>query len=274
MNINGQIAYEWRLGWSGMSEPKPVVNRLIKAILEKNVPEMERLFACGAEIKACNEGTFGRTLFYVLNNYAVINSLVQHGFTAIYPYSGFRDNFECYDSDGYCWGCLGRAWRLGAYDVVRLLAQNGFKATQIHYKGDVYYVEELVFANDDIKTTKILLENGFFRKTIEEISSRYPNSKVTYFLQENAVIHRETIALSNFKYSEYPKPKLKKPGLFNKKRVKAYNDMLMADYYDYIRAHNQFVNSIGVEKWKNICRKLEQDTEFLSYAMCDVSNNL
>ena len=45
MDINEPISYRWTLGWDeGMVSPRPTVNRLLKAMIEKNANEMERLF--------------------------------------------------------------------------------------------------------------------------------------------------------------------------------------------------------------------------------------
>ena len=42
---NEPIPYRWTLGWDeGMVSPRPTVNRLLKAMIEKNANEMERLF--------------------------------------------------------------------------------------------------------------------------------------------------------------------------------------------------------------------------------------
>ena len=51
MDINEPIPYRWTLGWDeGMVSPRPTVNRLLKAMIEKNANEMERLFQQGASV--------------------------------------------------------------------------------------------------------------------------------------------------------------------------------------------------------------------------------
>ena len=160
MSINDPINYQWQWGWDGMSDSKPTVNRLIKAMLERNIGEMERLFSVGAAWEACNENTFGRTLFIVMDDYSLIKCLVKHGFTAIYTEGS---NKQCYDSQGYCWGYIGRAWTVKAFDVMELLAQNGFNNMIIHHNnnGDYVNLDEVSFMYNDIRTAKISeMENG------------------------------------------------------------------------------------------------------------------
>ena len=57
----------------------------------------------------------------------------------------------------------------------------------------------------------------------------YPNSQVTYFLKQNPVIKRKTLALDCFKFKAIPKPQLKKEGFFNRKEIRRENEILMAN---------------------------------------------
>ena len=122
--INEPIAYNWTLGWSvdGMSNPKPIVNRLLKAIIEKDICQMENLYRKDATLEEANKETFERILYHVIDTYDVINWLVQHGMSCdVFSY--------CIEPDGYIWGLMARAWYLHAYDVMDLLAYHGFNET-------------------------------------------------------------------------------------------------------------------------------------------------
>lgn len=59
MDINEKIEYRWPYGWSmeGIGR-KPSVNRLMKAIIEKNIEEVDKLFRQGATILGMDETTF------------------------------------------------------------------------------------------------------------------------------------------------------------------------------------------------------------------------
>lgn len=77
MDINEPISYRWTLGWDeeGMISPKPTVNRLLKAMIEKNVGEMERLFQQGASLKKTDKETLRRVFYHVLDDYDVVACL-------------------------------------------------------------------------------------------------------------------------------------------------------------------------------------------------------
>ena len=63
MDINEEINYTWQFGWDkkGYGEPRPIVNRLLRAIIEKNVDEMESLFDKGASLEKIHRVSFERT---------------------------------------------------------------------------------------------------------------------------------------------------------------------------------------------------------------------
>lgn len=51
MGINDEISYQWPYAWDAdnMASEKPVVNRLLKAMIEKDIVEMEKLFSLGGQ---------------------------------------------------------------------------------------------------------------------------------------------------------------------------------------------------------------------------------
>ena len=252
MSINDRISYEWPFGWNAehMGKEEPEVNLLLKAMIEKNVYEMNRLFSEGATIQAIDKSTFERALFHLLTEYEVIKCLVDHGFIGMY--GDFEYNDKCLEPETYSWGILARAWYLGNYVVFELLAKNGFSNMYICSCGEGYYGEELIIRKNDIKATKILLENGYSRNEFMDYKNKYPDSDVITYLIEHPIIHRKTIALDRFRFKEIPYPKLEKPGFFNRKRIEESNSILLKDYEDRLEAQSRFKMELGKDKWQQI----------------------
>ncbi len=272
MDINEAIPYAWPFGWDSenMSREAPVVNRLLKAIIEKNVNEMNDLFSKGATIKGIDEATFERALFHMLGDYPVIKCLVEHGF--IGAYGDYEYCQTCLEPAGYFWGILARAWVIGNMDVFKLLAQNGFGDMSICSNGEGYYGEELIIKRNDVQAAIILMENGYPRKEFlcERYMNRYPNSEVLGYLQLHPLIPRKTIMLDDFKFREIPLPRLEEPGFFNRKKVRQRNKILLQDYEDRVIAQERFKRELGIEKWNEIVNKKEESDNVLSMAMKEI----
>ncbi len=270
MDVNGEISYQWPFEWDAenMGQQKPIVNRLLKAMIEKDVDEMNDLFAKGATIKAIDESTFRRALFHLLGEYPVIKCLVENGYTGIY--GGYSQ--ECIEPATYSWGILARAWYIGNYDVFELLAQNGFDDLYLCSNGEGYYGEELIIRKNDIRATNILMENGYSREAFlcYKYINKYPESDVIRFLQDNPIIHRKTVMLDKWKFKEIPLPKMEKTGFFNKKSVEQRNSILMKDYEDRVSAQKRFKEFIGIEKWNNIVK----DNEEFNKVFSEVANDI
>ena len=240
MDINEEINYVWQFGWDkkGYGESRPIVNRLLRAIIEKNVDEMESLFAEGASMEKIHRVSFERTLYFVLDDINVIQSLIEHGFQGFY---GCFMSFECIDNESYCKRLTYRAAEIKSYDVMELLIQNGFS-----YNGNF---DEYWFKNEEILPIKILLENGRPRNYFDAERKKYPRSKVTQFLNDNPFISRKTILLDPDKYRKIPKPTLKKVGFLFRKSIEEENHFLMRDYEDRIAAQERLKKKLGEEKW-------------------------
>lgn len=273
MDINEKIEYRWLYGWSmeGIGR-KPSVNRLMKAIIEKNIEEVDKLFRQGATILGMDETTFQRLLFHIVEDYDMMDCLIQHGFLGIYDeYSSFQ---SCLDSEGYSSGLLGRAWLLRRMDIFELLARSGFKELLVCCNGESYNCVKLIITNDDVEAIKILMENGFSRReflTYRNIND-YPNSKVICYLQNNPVIHRKTVMLDDCIFSDISKPDLEKPGFFNRKKVERKNQLLLADYKDRLTAQDKFKKQIGVDNWKMIRDEKKRSNQLLDEIMCEIAN--
>lgn len=271
MGINDEINYKWPFAWKGMSSPKPTVNRLLSAIIEKDVEKMECLFSQGATIEGMDESTFQRALFHLLGETPVIKCLVKHGFIRIYD--NYKIPEKCIEPESYFWGIPARAWYLGNYEVFELLVQNGFGEMFICSKGEGYEGVELIAKKNDIRAAKILLENGYPRWEFEREANRWPDSSVVRFLQENPVVHRKSFVLDYFKFKTIPKPQLETPGIFNRKKVEKRNAIIMEDYKDRLSAQNRFIESIGRERWKNIVKEKEEGDELITQVMMDILEN-
>ena len=68
-NLDATISYNWK--WSWKISGKPVVNRLMKAIIEQNIQEMYSLVQKGAHIEALEEYTLGRILYINIKSFDI-----------------------------------------------------------------------------------------------------------------------------------------------------------------------------------------------------------
>lgn len=256
IDINKAVSYKWPYVWDSenMVKESPVVNELLKAMIEKNVQKMTQLFSEGATINEMDEETFQRALFHLLGDYNVIKCLVDHGFVRTYGDFEFLD--ECIEPAAYFWGILARAWYIGNQDVFELLARNGFSNLRICSYGKIYHGEELIIKKNDVKSAVILLENGYSRDVFldSEYLYKYPESDVIKYLQNHPVIHRKTVALDGWRFREIPFPEFEKPGFFNRKRIEERNSIIMKDYEDRIVAQERFKKELSNwEKSKSSC---------------------
>lgn len=260
MDINAEIQYVWNFGWDrdNMSQSGPKVNLLLKAMLDKNVEEMERLFQQGATLEKADKETLGRVVFHILDEYDVVHCMTKHGFVG---YIGKFVNFSCIGEDGYSWDLMARAWYLKRYDVLELLAENGFEGVSYCINGSGEDIDRLIVIRGDVKAANILMEYGYPRYEFERYQLRYPDSKVIRYLQENPVIKRKIGVLDPFKYKEIPYPSLEKPSFFNKKKVEVINRNLKQDYEDRIEAQKRFKALIGETEWKNVIERNRKSDE-------------
>ena len=257
MDINEPISYRWTLGWDeGMVSPRPTVNRLLKAMIEKNANEMERLFQQGASLKKTDKETLQRVLYHVLDDYDVIACLVRHGFTSQYGAMIMKSDYyaddECWSPYGYGSGLPGRAWSMKSYKVLKLLVDQGFEKMSFSIKDQFYDAEELSYQREEIDVVKLFLENG---RSIEhyEISNffrRYPTNKITKFLEGYPLIKRRSALLDPLLFKKIPEPQLVKVGFFGKKAAQEKNNRILADYNDRVAAQKRFIEQAGIVAWE------------------------
>lgn len=253
-NIDEPIDYEWQLGWGEqVGRSRPVVNRLLKAIIEKDVNEMDRLFAAGASLKKCDQTTFRRALFHVIDSYPVMCRLVKHGFSRIgHDINSLGDNGindqECLTPGGYRWGVIARAYYLGAYDVMDLLASHGFNQFNCYTEGwdeseDMDYV---IFKNDDRRAIQILLENSYDNW----IGPFYHRCYERYVINQPQV-RRKSVGLEDYLFRKTPKmmPLEQVPWIFGRKEAIYRNNRRREDYEDRVRAFEEFKAAYGAEEY-------------------------
>jgi len=266
MDINAVIPYNWNLGWGkGCGKDGPKVNLLLKEIIERNVNEMERLFAAGASLKKTDETTRKRVMYHVVDSLPVMKCLMAHGMSRVgsdvdYDGDNGANDKRCLSPDGYRWGLIGRAYYLKAYDVMELLAQHGFDEFNCFDLGweDTWEADYEILKSGDPKGLRILLENGyvidggpFYYRCYEKYVVNRPQVK------------RKTIGLDSCKFSAglSSKPQYEKePWLIGRKEAKARNARRLEDFRDRERAHRAFQEAYGIDKIRELReRKAEMD---------------
>ena len=257
MDINEPISYRWTLGWDeGMVSPRPTVNRLLKAMIEKNANEMERLFQQGASLKKTDQETLQRVLYHVLDDYDVIACIVRHGFTSRYGAMIRRSEYyaddECISPYAYYSGLPGRAWELKSYKVLKLLVDQGFEEMSFKPKNEMYDAEELSYEREEIEVVKLFLENGrsIEHYEIRNFFRRYPTNKITKFLEGYPLIKRRSALFEPYLFKKIPEPRLIKVGFFGKKAAQEKNNRILADYNDRVAAQKRFIEQAGIDAWQ------------------------
>ena len=262
-SIDEAISYTWTLGWGEqLSKWKPIVNRLLKAIIEENVAEIDALLAEGASLKACDSITLRRVLYHVADNYPVMARLVANGVSRIgndidtIGNNGIND-VKCLTPSGYRWGLTARAYYLKAYDVMDLLAANGFDDFACYDNGwdETWEADDHILRTGDEKGLKILLENGY----VFSCSPFYRSQYEKYVLNRTQV-KRKTAGLDPLKFKNAA-PQLsyeEEPLLFGRKEAKARNARRREDYEDRVRALKEFRDAFGAGNMQAYLRKQEE----------------
>ena len=270
MDVNEPISYRWTLGWDeGMVNPKPIVNRLLKAMIEKNVTEMERLFQQGASLKKTDKETLQRVLYHILDDYDVVACLIRHGFTSRYgamiTKSDYYADDECWSPYGYGSGLPGRAWSMKSYKVLKLLVDQGFEKMDFSIKDQFYDAEELSYKNEEINVVKLFLENGRLPSHYETFSyfRNYPNNKITKFLTGYPVINRRSVLLDPCLFKKIPEPQFVKVGIFQRNEAKQKNERILADYENRVAAQKNFIEMIGKDVWEKQVKYSEEINQIM-----------
>ncbi len=270
-DINAPIPYQWTLGWA--ANTSPVVNPLLKAILEYNVPQMEQLAAQGADLRQCDKTTLQYIIFHVIENYSVMKWLVDHGLSRIGndidgDGSNGINSTECISPNGFVWGLTGRAYLLKAYDVMELLASHGFDAFYCFDKGwkKDRQADREILQTGDARGLQILLENGYCISD-DDLYEKY----VLYRPQ----VHRKTNALDFIKFKRtIPQPRFEAvPLLFGRKDAQYRNARRQEDYEDRVRAYQEFRQKFGPELFDAHLREKELADREFSILLRNLSKN-
>lgn len=251
MNVLDQpISYTWTLGWSGMSG-KPIVNLLLKAIIDKNCPMIDALFAHGASLKACDAKTLQRVLWHVVDNYPIMSRLVANGLSRVgndvnlSGDNGINEPF-CLSISGHRWGLIGMAYHRKAYDVMNLLAANGFCDFKCGSR-DIWYADSRILSTADEQGIKILLENGYIL-----LDSKYES-----IILERSQVRRKSVGLDPNKFNTHM-PLVsyeKEPILFGRAAAKTRNARRREDHEDRLRALNEFQKNFGIDRIQALWRE-------------------
>lgn len=241
-DLDKPIPYKWPYRWEEHVKDAPVMNRLLKAILEEDVREMNCLFVNGATLRGCDTETLRTVLYFVAGSLPVMRCLVQNGLSRLMgePYGAESYN-ECITPGGYCPGLIARAYHCGAYDVMDLLAQNGFDSFY-YYEGsdEGYYVDHYIIRNKDERGLKILMENGY----------RFRKSEYEQLVINRPQVKRKSLGLDSGRFwDNIPEPELESvPLVFGRKGAQYRNERRIEDYKDRLRAHEEFKMFMGSKK--------------------------
>ena len=270
-DINAEIKYDWKYTWEGVSEEKPEVNLLLKAIIEHDIGQLEDLYKQGATLEKCNKTTLQRILYEVMDDYKMIEWLVNHGMSQKRVDHEKITWGECISTSGYVWGLPARAYYVGAYDVFDLLCSHGYANFDWHEEGwNKENVDKYIIHRDDEKGLRILLENGYAGWEIWNIQN---HDYETYVL-DRPQVRRKTNGLDAYRFRDHiPEPRLEQvPLLFGKKEVQHRNEKRIEDYEDRTRAYSEFVKWYGVDKFRKYVKELVAYDEMLGQAMMDISS--
>lgn len=245
-DIDKPIQYNWTLGWEHVSNKPPIMNLLLKAILEKDINEIIKLEKQGASLKKCDKRTLQVIIFDVVDCYPIMKWLVDHGMSRIAKdidalgNNGVNDIY-CISPYGTEWGVAGRAYFCGAYDVFDLLCANGFSNLSF-YDGDKWSDAALsILENKNEYLINILLSNGYILD-----DRNYEN-----YVLNRSQIKRKSIGLDPWIWSGILEPKYESiPLIFGRKETIRRNDRIREDYEDRIRSYDEFVNEFGIDNYK------------------------
>lgn len=278
MRIDEPIAYRWPYEWNGnnMATQKPVVNRLLKALIEEDYIQIKNLYEQeGASLQNSDQGTLSRIIYEKLSNYEFIEFLLRNELISSFigmPGAVWLNS--CTGPDGYSWGLLARAGVSHDYDVMELLALYRFENTSYCIGGEGFELEDDIFRYNDVEAFKVLHENGATKCQFNvnheylpwlNLRRRFPNSKVTAYLNSHKIPKRYSLGLDSDAFYHISPPTLEREGLFGKKNASIRNEMRMKDYEDRVRAQKSYLQWLQsknkLQRWVEIASKQGFDAE-------------
>ena len=274
-DINAPIRYEWKYSWKGRSSHPPKVNLLLKAALEKNVAEMERLFSLGATLDKTDKWTLQSVIYYVADCYPVMECFVRHGYS---DRNGNLDELrQCIDNDGYYVSVVARVCHLGkykpgAYKVMELLCANGFDDFACGPGWPDYY-DEYIFEKGIEPAIKILLEHGYCFKDW----SRIGREAYERYVLNRSQVRRKSCGLDPLRYSlnDPAMDKLESvPLLFGRGDAIRRNERRKEDYADRVRALREFRKAYGEDRIRRRIAEEERIKEFVTPLIIERARSL
>ena len=273
-NLDATISYNWK--WSWKISGKPVVNRLMKAIIEQNIQEMYSLVQKGAHIEALEEYTLGRILYINIKSFDIFKFFIDNGCRGYWDDKKSSLLNNVLNENFYNSSPMSMAYYREAYDVFELLIKNGYGNDYLTDRNnECINFLKLIMERQDINAIKILMDHGFNRNEILERGyyDKYIGTPCYEFLRQNIPYHRKSFVINTKLMYTIPQPELEKPRLFNRKKVENKNKALIDDYQDMLRVQKEFMDSLSPEQRQYVLERPKRDKIFLD-AMRNVASKL
>lgn len=241
---------------------EPVVNPLIKAIIEHDYASMDNLYTNGARLSSCHEETLQVALFYSIDDYRTMSWVIDHGLYGRLNARNARSDWlcrECVDSDGYSWDLLSRAWFVDAYDVMELLIERGLgeQFPQYCMRGVGFKLLYQMFKQQDIKGVRLLRAHGYQLKPWDPsvnhynlLKEEYPNSLVVCDIENHPLVTRKGFGMDvhflTAARGSIKAPKLRQVRFLHRKEDQRWNELESADYADRVRAQKEFSKRLAL----------------------------
>lgn len=208
-NLDAPIYYNFPWSWSeSCLGRKPVINPLMKAIIEQNISEMYSLINRGAKIEALDRLTLQKTIWYHIKNIKIFQFFIDNGARGYYQQGYFVNDKisrlieNCVNDhrDGYSAATVAWAYYCGAYDVFELLLSNGYFGKNICFDGAKNQSTDLIkviFERNDVNTIKMLMEYGCPRSEIDNgyNAYHYSDNPCYQYVMNNIVYHRKSYVI-------------------------------------------------------------------------------
>lgn len=268
MNINAPIRYNFPYAWDKENMyGVPIVNLLLKELIERNYPRAKTLLEHGATFKGIDSSTFGRCLFEFAEDYKMMKFLVDNGFNGINCYLEiFREGRECIDRAGYGWSLTGRALALKNRNLLDMLFANRFVPGQFWKNGKNFDMVKYAMNNDYIELIEILLSHGYPRQKLAfwiDNGAR-SNSKSYQYIMSSPVVQWKSYGLGDLeKEISIPEKPVFKPLMLSRTKerlTEEYNRNV--DYYQReVQAKKAYIQTLSKEDLEKYYKSKKSDPE-------------
>lgn len=262
MDINQQINYKYPYRWDNKGMPgKPIVNRLLKALIEDNLSEAQRLINAGASLQKIDNTTFEHSLFHLLENYKTVKFMTDNGLNHIFfPY------LKCLDGGGYQWDLTGRAYYLNNRNVLELLFSKGFEPGQF-WKGDnTYYIDKYAMQNHNTVLIDIMLSHGYPKRSL--LSTTNYGTEAYQYVENAIVMNWKSYGLGDLD-REICRPNPPKFEFLMTKRKRERYEMQKKSYLLELAARQKYISNLTDAERKAIAKNKEID-KITTQAMLDI----